>query len=132
MKKYNHEWLIAEWQRMGRPEIEYLYCDGDLPPVWMLSNSIIFYDDIQYRIKSKPYINWSHVHKDFIAMARDSSGECYLYVHKPPILDDSFDSWEEMQRNLGCASAERFSSFTQGTCDWKDSLVMRPVVVGEK
>lgn len=120
MKKYDHTWLIAEWERMGRPEIERYSPTRDR---WETEPH--FMDRFQYRIKSKPSIDWDHVHADITAMASDYYGDSYLYYRAP----------KEFVRDKWCGASngfpEIFASFTPGTCNWKDSLVMRPVFVEE-
>jgi hypothetical protein len=123
MKTYDHTFIIAEWERMGRPEVEFLNykdewqsCEDD--PLWL--------DEMLYRIKSKPRINWEHVHESVTAMATDEDTETYLYldIDTTPANDYEWDG-------SYAGRADIFQSFTQGTCDWRDSLVMRPVVIGE-
>jgi len=100
-------------------EIDIFYEDTKIwrrIPVIGLTISIIS----SYQIpKTKPYINWDHVHPDFIAMVTDFEGT-YLYKNKPEINGNVWESagW--------CIGTNGFSSFKKGTCDWKDSLVMRP------
>ena len=53
MRKYNHEWLIAEWERMGRPEV--LIYDEDRTNEWIKCDEIyLWQSDMQYRIKCQP------------------------------------------------------------------------------
>lgn len=130
MKTYKHDWLREEWERMGRPDRSVL---DKQTGIWLdIPNEGIdidtdFFEEEQYRIKSKPSINWEHVHPSIIAMATDDCEDStFLYTRKPLIGSVSWGCG-------GCvADASHFLSFTQGTCDWKDSLVMRPVVVGEE
>ena len=69
---------------------------------------------------TKPSIDWSHVSEDFKWLAMDEDGESYLYSGKP-----SLGEWQ-WRSILRLAVADHFSSFTPGTCDWRDSLVKRP------
>ena len=69
---------------------------------------------------TKPSIDWSHVSEDFQYLAMDEDGEFYLYSGKP-----SLGEWQ-WRSILRLAVADHFSSFTPGTCDWRDSLVKRP------
>jgi hypothetical protein len=80
---------------------------------------------VDYRIKevpkTKPSINWDHVHPEFKWMATDEDGDTYLFSLEPSLRDYT---WMVM---IGlCANATNWSSFVPGTCDWKDSLVKRP------
>jgi hypothetical protein len=69
---------------------------------------------------AKPSINWDHGGDLFNAMATDESGETWLH-EKIPTLGNTV--WW----NRGWTRrAAVFNSFTPGTCDWKDSLVLRP------
>jgi hypothetical protein len=123
MKIYDHTWLIAEWERMGRPEVECLPINNILEecpdPLWV--------KEFQYRIKSKPWINWEHVSDDVVAICTNGDGKTRLYDSYPTetYKEDGW-RWDIVGR------ADLFLSFTQGTCDWRDSLVMRPVVIGDK
>lgn len=70
--------------------------------------------------KTKPSINWEHVNKKFKYMATDFNGDTYLYWNLPKCLKGF---WESKGR---CINALTFTSFNPGTCNWKDSLVVRP------
>lgn len=127
MKKYDHTWLIAEWQRMGRPDVEYL--SPNLYE-WHTDTDPVFYDDVQYRIKSKPWINWEHVSEKFNALAVDEQGAARFYSSRP-VLSVENSIW--LTPHYGSSmSVSAFASFTPGTCAWQDSLVMRHVVIGEE
>lgn len=69
---------------------------------------------------TKPSIDWSHVSEDFKYLAMDENGLHHLYGEKP--LQGS-SHWAT---NITYIHADHFTSFTPGTCDWKDSLVKRP------
>lgn len=68
---------------------------------------------------TKPSINWDHVAPEFVVMAADSDGAPWLYEDEPKA--GNFE-W------FGCRGVEAnvFASFVPGTCDWRDSLVIRP------
>lgn len=139
MKTYDHTWLIAEWERMGRPECQ---MGIDLPidsgtygeilthMVWRDLDEIepTFSAHYQYRIKCKPSINWEHVSDDVMAMATDDDGDSSLFRGEPV----KSSGWWHRDGEGFIVNPNIFASFTQGTCDWRDSLVMRPVVVGEE
>jgi len=73
-----------------------------------------------YRIAKTPdTINWDHVAPEFKYMARDEDGTVFLYEVKPERLRGYW-------RNGYKALAISHSSYRRGTCDWKDSLVIRP------
>ncbi|ACG60343.1 hypothetical protein phiPLPE_21 [Iodobacter phage PhiPLPE] len=126
MKKYDHTWLIAEWQRMGRPKVQ--YATGINRDFWVDEEDPDFNDNLQWRIKCKPSINWEHVHPSIVAMATEC-GVTYLF-RTAPVLHNEYRCWDQD----GCwdgdyyCGVEPFASFTPGTCEWRDSLVMRPVV----
>jgi hypothetical protein len=126
MKKYDHTWLIAEWERMGRPEVVRYSTARE---GWEKDEDPKFIVHFQYRIKSKPWINWEHVSAFVVAMATNSSGVTLFYdcAPKKSIVNGN---WFVISFPSG--SAEMHSSFIEGTCDWRDSLVMRPVVIGDK
>ena len=76
-----------------------------------------------YRVAlTKPSINWDHVHPMYRFMATDKSGHTYLYTHEavPWLGGEAFCT----VAGTNCA-ATTFTSFKEGTCDWKDSLVKR-------
>jgi hypothetical protein len=122
MKTYNHTWLIAEWERMGRPEVQVLI--KAFKPAWMDDEEPDFNPIFQYRIKSKPSINWEHVSEEFNFLVSGSDASL-LYANIPKKFSTTW-----LDGGHYCL-ADAFTSFTTGTCDWRDSLVMRPVVIGE-
>lgn len=87
-------------------------------PAWMTSSC--------YRVKSvpltKPSIDWSAVSKEYKYLARDSSGEGYLYNEISSFQRIGIKCWY----GLNATSVNPFKSYVQGTCDWTDSLIQRP------
>lgn len=82
------------------------------------------WETYSYRIKrSKPSINWDHVHKDYNYMARDMDGGLWLFETIPTYNGWIDGYWVEGGR---CDPANTLASATPGDCDWKDSLVARP------
>lgn len=74
-----------------------------------------------YRIAKKPdTIDWSHVAPEFKWMVRDPDGEVYLYKKHPVLYLDCWSS------DSITSDAESHASYHRGTCDWKESLVIRP------
>ena len=69
---------------------------------------------------TKPTIDWSHVSEDFQYLAMDSGGLHHLYAEKP---ERSLMEWATCALYI---YAEHFTSFSAGTCHWRDSLVKRP------
>ena len=73
---------------------------------------------------TKPSIDWSAIKPDWKWLARDESGKAYLYRKEPEMLDVA---WYYSSDDYSFATgANHLSSCDLGTCDWKDSLVMRP------
>ena len=69
----------------------------------------------------KPSINWEHVRDEYKFLAQDANGEVWLYSEEPVISEDHWVVTREL-----CAYVQFYTSYTPGTCDWKDSLVARP------
>jgi hypothetical protein len=75
----------------------------------------------RYRIKqTKPSINWDHLKPWIIAIARDEDGQCTGFESMPKI--SSSYSWIAEGDYY---DMKTLASFDPGTCDWKDSLVIR-------
>jgi hypothetical protein len=76
-----------------------------------------------YRVKpkelTKPSIDWSHVHEDYKWMATDADGETYLFESEPILRISVWGNNEVV------FSVKAMTSYTEGTCDWTDSLVRR-------
>ena len=69
---------------------------------------------------TEPSIDWSHVSSEYNYLIQDSDGEGYLCGEKPSRVKSG---WIAESPSI---SASTFTSYTPGTCDWKDSLVKRP------
>lgn len=82
-------------------------------PAWLTSN-------MPRIAKTKPSVNWDHLKPEYIAIARDASGSAYGYVGHPV---KQIRSWTYPGK---CIHVHMLSSFDPGTCDWEDSLIMRP------
>lgn len=72
---------------------------------------------------TQPSINWDHVAKHIVAMATDGDGRTFLYDKKPK-ASGMWDFWAS-DGGWDCR-ADFLASFVPGTCDWRDSLVIRP------
>jgi len=84
-------------------------------PSWM-------WYEYDYRIATTPdTIDWGHVSAKFKFMARDERRDAFLFSHRPIREDDEWCCGGE------CCEASVLASYKAGTCDWKDSLVERPV-----
>ena len=95
---------------------------------WMIFGHPAWEADWEYRIVlTKPSANWEHVSPEYVALATDNNGNSYFYMGIP---EATARVWESVHP---CTVAEVFQSFVKGTCDWKDSLVLRPSEdLGEK
>lgn len=81
----------------------------------------------KFRIKpTKPSINWDHVSKELNYLAVDRDGGAFLFKNRPSI---DGDGW--LDSNIVFVYAKWYSSFKAGNCDWKESLVKRPLVFQE-
>ncbi len=86
------------------------------------SNIVLFPYPIEItKAVTKPSIDWSHVGEYFRYLAMDSGGGGYL-CGKNPHYDNTVWLMEAPY-----IPATAFTSYVPGTCDWKDSLVERPV-----
>lgn len=74
--------------------------------------------------KTKPYINWAHVAPTFNFLARDNTGDAYLYQTKPNIVY-SFGNYVSSDLYV---RADAIVSYAPGDCDWNESLIERPRV----
>lgn len=75
----------------------------------------------EYRIAiEKPSINWDHVAPEFNYMAVDLNGDVCFYTRKPELFSYKWGRGQDW-----CAM-QGFASYKRGTCDWKDSLIIRP------
>ena len=71
---------------------------------------------------TKPSIDWSHVSPEYNYLAQDSNGQGYLCGKKPQRMDYAWDMGPSPY-----IRATTFTSYEPGGCDWKDSLVKRPI-----
>jgi hypothetical protein len=82
--------------------------------------------NLVYRIAkpepTKPSIDWDQVVPWLNYMAMNSSGVVYFHECKPELGETV---WFSAGRG---GNAQSHISFKHGTCDWRDSLVMRPEV----
>lgn len=112
-------------------EIEQHFCadDGYPEPGWFVTADPSFTEASVLRIKHTPdSINWDHVKPDLKYLVRDKVGRSWLLKSKPMTSEDDRVGWVNSNPTdgLNFHSASSFISLTQGTCDWKESLVGRP------
>ena len=110
LKEHEGEFELGDWN--GR------FFQLVSPPSW---TSCGVYRAVR-SAPTKPSINWDHVADEFIAMATDKNQFAWLYKEIP---NDREVYWTSRG---GGTPANAFSSYTPGTCDWRDSLVIRPGV----
>ncbi len=103
-------------------EVMQAYVDGDEVESctgeewWVNEHPVWNWPSVDYRIVKTPdTINWDHVAPEFKYMMRGLNDvDAFLFKKNPPAVGEGF------------ISASLFSSYHRGTCDWKDSLVIRP------
>lgn len=79
---------------------------------------------LDYRIAKIPdTINWDHVAPEFKYMARNYIGNTALFVERPEISVVTDKAWTYHGNSV---PAVAHASYRKGTCDWKESLVIRP------
>lgn len=69
---------------------------------------------------TKPSINWDHVAPEFVAMATNGHRTTLLFCGVPEKMGEFWIS------EAGSDAVYAFASFVPGTCDWRESLVIRP------
>jgi hypothetical protein len=75
-----------------------------------------------YRIAKTPdSIDWSHVHPDFICMARNKDESVAVFTFTP-----RRDMVYWTHTTGAACRVGAFASYKRGTVDWEDSLVYRP------
>lgn len=88
---------------------------------------------VDYRVAATPdSIDWSHVSSEYKYMARDKSGDVFLYSKRPELGEFI---WEP-HKSIACclqtdywaddSQVNPFSSYKKGTIRWDESLVERP------
>lgn len=108
--------LMTHWIDGGMVEVRYTKKWAVVrPPSW---NPMSIYRKAQ----TKPSVNWDHVSDDFNWLAVGGDGKAYLHGKKP-YLDKTYGFWISVSATR---TARVLSSYKRGTCDFKESLVMRP------
>jgi hypothetical protein len=92
---------------------------------WTISTKPFWFDHILYRAIPAPVtldsIDWSHVHPDIVAIARDDDGRPFGYECRPTLKEYC---WRDDGPERCIAGV--FASYKMGTCDWRESLLIRP------
>lgn len=106
--------------------IEVRRIDGE---EWFYCREPVFHPSRVYRIASKlktpDAVEWAHVSDDINAIARNSA-DVGIACGSPPKMTEH--GW--VGGNIVCY-ANVFASYRRGTCDWQDSLVIRPGYEGK-
>lgn len=101
-----------EYRRLG--EKVWVECSS---PVW---------DWVHNSYRAKPltpdYIDWAQVSDKYKYMARDSSGDAYLYLYEPELVNNCYWFCEDDNP----VKADVFASYKKGDVSWDNSLVERP------
>jgi hypothetical protein len=79
---------------------------------------------------TKPSIDWDQVSLGYNYLATDKNGKSFLYPDYPEVSVYGDTFWSASKALGFPVGAEIFSSFVKGTCDWKDSIVERPLLYG--
>ena len=102
-----------------------IYCSNGQ---WSHWGPAPFAPSTTYRVKpqppTKPSIDWSHVAPEYKWLARDADGLAFVFSDMPWAEFNAW-VWDGGECEAVCVSGF-LSSYTPGTCDWKDSLVERP------
>jgi len=122
-----HKAIAHAWVDGAKVEGRNLKGTCTTPEEWMFCVYPAWYKNWEYRIKptklTKPSINWEHVAPEYVALAMDENGRCVLYKSMPTVREGDC-VWHAA--DLVHRYADTFASLEKGTCDWKDSLVLRP------
>lgn len=84
---------------------------------------------VDYRVAPTPdSIDWSHVSSEYKYMARDKSGDIFLYSKRPRLEEFIWHPHNCIACCLqtGGSKINPFSSYKKGTVSWDESLVERP------
>lgn len=120
---------IMEAYLEGAP-IEIKGLDHD-PNKWFPLSGTQFdnWADYDYRVKpdeeiaAEPdIIDWAQVSDKYKYMARDSSGDAYLYLYEPELVNNCYWFCEDDNP----VKADVFASYKKGDVSWDNSLVERP------
>ena len=112
--------MYVKFQSRGEREVGYT-ADGKFH---YQGNVVLFPHPVEIvKATIKPSIDWSHVNEEFQYLAMDKDGLHRLFAEEPVKGDVEWTAPAPYELYI---LAEHFTSFTPGTCDWRDSLVKRP------
>jgi len=121
MNKHKHCEVIKAWADGAEIEIRN---DRDLK--WSVIGAPQWDPHYEYRVKlTKPSIYWDHVDNKYNYITTDTNGRSYIYTGKP-VQNDCH--WQCGLQSDKYVETDGFASFDRGTCDWKDSLISRPLI----
>ena len=81
--------------------------------------------DHEYRLKpTMDVIPWEHIKPEYVWVARDKSGQVFVFKHKPIIVNDWW-GWDSGGLNPHAAPTDAIL-IKIGTVDWRESLQSRP------
>ena len=103
---------------------EYYSLQGWFPASFAISLSPHLVFRVKQQPLTKPSIDWSHVAPEYKWLARDADGLAFVFSDMPWAEFNAW-VWDGGECEAVCVSG-LLSSYTPGTCDWRDSLVERP------
>src|SRR6476659_8126448 len=88
---------------------------------WVLNDKPAWdWGAFDYRVAvTKPSVDWSVLSKEVVAIATDECGNSWIFEVVPTLGKFCWSG-------IGLARANYIASFAPGTCDWRDSLIVRP------
>ena len=112
---------IMEAWRTGEP-LEYYSLAGE---AWFEKNKRVLIGDHAYRIPvTYPTVDWDRVPPRVNYIAANENGAVLAYDRKPTLYHRHFGG---TLKTWYLNSIGRFAiNYNRGTCDWQDSLIMRP------
>lgn len=81
------------------------------------------YDIFDGKLYDKPHASWEHLAEHIVAIARNRNGDVWAFTVEPVIATGG-SAWGAnggSKFNISCLNTTK-----AGTCDWKESLVLRP------
>lgn len=97
-------------------------------PHWTIVRHPSWTDWSLYRVRPEPVtqdsIDWSDVVPEFVAMVRHGVGKATLTTERDMYIRNV--EWWSDNPTCRWIDASTFTSYKRGTCDWTDSLVLRP------
>ena len=76
----------------------------------------------------KPSINWAQVKEKYRWLSVDESGAAHVWLREPKLNGSGYWQMDSFCKMNEYCKVNALLSYSRGTCDWKDSLVERPIV----